>query len=717
MISMLVTGGCGFIGSNFVRHILEHEPDVSVVNLDALTYAGNPDNLADLLDHPRYRFLKGDVADPTAVKAALVPGTDAVIHFAAESHVDRSIQDSGPFVRTNVVGTQVLLDAARAAGVCRFVQVSCYDQETRVLTRGGLKHHWEVRVGEEVLSLNPKTGAIEPRKVLRVIVQNYCGPMVAFKSNRIDLKVTPNHRVLYMHPHGRRGSQKIYEAEAQAIASAASACLPRGKWSGIAPRTMPVEGVGAVETEALFYVAGVFIGDGHLATQVARRPNKSGLSRPEYLKRARDTKGRFISGRFGATATYDCTCYRIFFDVPEADKARARLQDCLTRLGIAWRAHRGRSGEHVYFSSQEWSRFFEQFGHGAENKHIPPWMLDHAPGQLQALLDGIVDSDGTRPGSPRSQPRIATCSFRLAEGLCELGMKLGLMPRFATRPYQEAVLRTGRVIRPRRPHYWVYFRDEWIGVNRRIASLQDYRGEVWCLQVEGNRNLIAERNGILTFCGNTDEVYGSLGAEGYFTEQTPLAPSSPYAASKAAADLLVLSYAHTFGLPAVVTRCSNNYGPYQFPEKLIPLFVTNLLAGESVPVYGDGGQVRDWVHVKDHCEAVRQVWRGGRAGQVYNIGGRCEKSNLELTHTLLELTGRPRSLIRHVADRPGHDRRYAIDCSRIERELGWRPGIPFEEGLRETVAWYRAHGDWVARVRSGDYLKYYEKQYGRRPTD
>jgi dTDP-glucose 4,6-dehydratase len=336
MPTLLVTGGCGFIGSNFVRHILAADPEVHVVNFDCLTYAGNPANLADLAGEPRYRFVRGDITDREAVRAAVGGGVQAVLNFAAESHVDRSIQDSGPFVRTNVLGTQVLLDAAREFGVGRYVQIS------------------------------------------------------------------------------------------------------------------------------------------------------------------------------------------------------------------------------------------------------------------------------------------------------------------------------------------------------------------------------------------TDEVYGSLGPAGYFTEDTPLAPNSPYAASKAAADLLVRSYVHTFGLPAVITRCSNNYGPYQFPEKLVPLFITNLLRDEPVPVYGDGQQVRDWIHVRDHCAAVEQVWRSGRPGEVYNIGGRSERTNLQLTHLLLGLLGKPQSLIRYVQDRPGHDRRYAIDCSKVERDLGWRAQVPLDEGLGETIRWYQDHADWVAQVRSGEYLTYYERQYGRR---
>jgi dTDP-glucose 4,6-dehydratase len=335
MHQIVVTGGCGFIGSNFIRLVLETAPDVAVINVDYLTYAGNLANLADLASHPRYKFVKADVTDREAMRNVIKAGVQGVIHFAAESHVDRSIHDSGPFVRTNVLGTQVLLDAAREAKVDRYLQVS------------------------------------------------------------------------------------------------------------------------------------------------------------------------------------------------------------------------------------------------------------------------------------------------------------------------------------------------------------------------------------------TDEVYGSLGATGYFTEDTPIAPNSPYSASKAAADLLVRSYVHTFHMPALITRCSNNYGPYQFPEKLLPLFITNLLRDEPVPVYGDGKNVRDWIHVRDHCAAIFEVYRKGRVGEVYNIGGKCEKTNLELTHTLLDVMRKPRTLIRYVKDRPGHDLRYAIDCAKMEKELGWQPQITFEKGLEDTIRWYEQNTAWTANIRSGDYLKYYEKQYGK----
>jgi dTDP-glucose 4,6-dehydratase len=320
MVSALVTGGCGFIGSNFIRHLLLADKDVRVINLDNLTYAGNPRNLADLDGHPRLEFVKGDIADGGVVRQVLSRGVKSILNFAAESHVDRSIRDCAPFLRTNVVGTQVLLDAAREFKVERFVQIS------------------------------------------------------------------------------------------------------------------------------------------------------------------------------------------------------------------------------------------------------------------------------------------------------------------------------------------------------------------------------------------TDEVYGSLGPTGRFTEESPPAPRNPYAASKAAADLLALSYANTYSLPVVIARCCNNYGPYQFPEKVIPRFISSLLRDEPVPLYGDGLHVRDWLHVRDNCAALQRIWREGRLGEVYNVGGGCEVTNLQLTQLLLDILGKPRALIAHVADRPGHDRRYALDWSKIERELGWRPIIPFAEGLRETVRWYQEHPDWTVQI-------------------
>lgn len=218
---------------------------------------------------------------------------------------------------------------------------------------------------------------------------------------------------------------------------------------------------------------------------------------------------------------------------------------------------------------------------------------------------------------------------------------------------------------------------------------------------------------------STDEVYGSL-ENGLFTELSPIMPNSPYAASKASADLLVRSYFETFGMDVLITRCSNNYGPYQFPEKLIPLVIYHALENKAIPVYGDGRNVRDWIHVKDHCTAVDRVFHQGRSGEVYNIGGNNEQHNIDIIRNLLaEIAEKTRAdeesllqLITYVKDRPGHDRRYAIDSSKIQKELGWKPGINFEEGLADTVEWYIMNRQWWSRIISGEYLDYYKTQYG-----
>lgn len=221
---------------------------------------------------------------------------------------------------------------------------------------------------------------------------------------------------------------------------------------------------------------------------------------------------------------------------------------------------------------------------------------------------------------------------------------------------------------------------------------------------------------------STDEVYGSLGAEGYFTEETPYRPNSPYSASKAASDHLVRAYHHTYGLPVTVSNCSNNYGPYQFPEKLIPLMILNAAEGRPLPVYGQGRNVRDWLHVEDHCRAVWAVMQRGRRGETYTIGGRCEMVNLDTVHLICDLVdemlpdegrGPRRRLIGFVKDRPGHDLRYAIDCRKIEAELGWRPQETFESGLRKTIRWYLDNRTWVSRVQSGEYQRWIAQQYER----
>ena len=240
--------------------------------------------------------------------------------------------------------------------------------------------------------------------------------------------------------------------------------------------------------------------------------------------------------------------------------------------------------------------------------------------------------------------------------------------------------------------------------------LLDTAKKYW--NVNGNDKYSREyKDGVKFLQVSTDEVYGALGATGMFVETMPLLPNSPYSASKASADLLVRAYHETYGLPVNITRCSNNYGPYQFPEKLIPLMINNCLNDKPLPVYGDGMQVRDWLHVADHCSAIATVLDKGVIGEVYNIGGNNEKANIEIVKRIIATLGKDESLIQHVKDRPGHDRRYAIDNTKITTQLGWAPSYTFEQGIAETIDWYLAHQDWIHKIVSGEYANYYEKMY------
>lgn len=244
-----------------------------------------------------------------------------------------------------------------------------------------------------------------------------------------------------------------------------------------------------------------------------------------------------------------------------------------------------------------------------------------------------------------------------------------------------------------------------------------YPDEFIKTNINGTFNLleIAKKKEIKLFIQiSTDEVYGSLGKEGKFQEATPLAPNSPYSASKAAADMLAMAYHKTFKMPVIITRCSNNYGPYQFPEKLIPLIISNALEDIQLPVYGDGLNVRDWIHVSDHCEAIDTVLHKGVPGNVYNVGGESERTNIEIVKLILNILGKPHSLIKYVTDRPGHDRRYAIDSTKIKNELGFKNLTDFDKGMENAVNWYRDNRAWWERIKSGEYVTYYERMYNNR---
>lgn len=682
-MKLLVTGGAGFIGSNFIHYWLRTHPEDRIVNLDALTYAGHLESLRDVEGNPNYRFVRGDITNPEDVKRAM-EGVDIVVHFAAESHVDRSVLDPLAFVKTNVLGTGVLLETALKNKVKRFHHVSCYDENTMAFTKNGLKRYEEIKVGDLVLSVNPTDKLIEWKSVEKVIIQDYEGKMVQARTKTVSLLVTPNHRMLFQ----AKKSKKLFFKEARRMSIDAVNKLPKFyEWEGVIPEKIRK----FQPLQDFVYLLGIFIGDGCLAYQEKRIPSITGLPKAEYLQLARDSSGRFVTiGHIGFQEHVISKSWRIFLDIPNKDKSRRRCEDALTNLNVSWHAHSGRAGEHLYFTSKAFFEIFKECGKGAKNKQIPAWALNLPKPLLERLFSGLMDSDGSR------NKVFYTSSKKLAHQFMELCVKLNLSPTSSTR-YTDSVI-SGRRIKGF--SYVISFGKEWRSVRRKVVQEVDYRGKIWCLKVKDNKNFLTYREGRTLFCGNTDEVFGHLEKDDPpFNENTKYSPRTPYSASKAGSDHLVRAYHQTYGLPSTITNCANNFGPYQDPEKLIPRFITNLLEGQKVPLMGQGENIRSWVYVDDHNSGVELVLQKGVVGETYCIGGE-EKTNLEITKKLLEILGKDESFIEHVEHRLGHDFRYAIDDSKL-RSLGWVPQHSFEEWLEETVKWYKENEWWWKPLKEG----------------
>ncbi len=703
-MKILVTGGAGFIGSEFVRQIINKH---KVIVIDKLTYAGDLERLRDCPRGslyakagqgtvPAFVFYKSDICNQKAVESIFKQEKpEIVVNFSAETHVDRSIQDSSPFINTNIRGTQVLLDCARNHNIEKFVHVSCYDAKTRALTTEGLKNYKELKIGDLVYSLNPATKEIEIRPIEKIITQTYNGKMIHFDNKRIDLLVTPNHRMFIFNTSKKERSLVIEAAEEAMHRSIFY--MPEGHWSGKEDEEFYLEGHGKVKTKDLMYILGIFIGDGFIAYQEKRSATKTGLPRKEYLINSRDTdSGRFkVIEKIGDHDTI-CHGYRIFFDIPENDKSRKKVEQALTNLRVKYHCHKGKAGTHLYFTSKVFIEFFAQCGQKAHNKQIPRWALDYSPKYLRYLFDGLMDSDGHRGIIYH------TVSTKLASNICELCVKLNLKPTLRKK-HSKSFL-NGRKIEG--DSYYVFVATTKKSISRHRCKLVDYTGDIWCLKVKDNKNFLVERNGKFDFCGNTDEVYGDI-EKGKFSEDHPLVPNSPYSASKAAADLLIKSYVRTYGFPAVIVRPSNNYGPWQYPEKLIPVVIYKALTNEAVPVYAKGLNVREWLYVSDCAKGIQLILKKGKTGEIYNLGSGQEKTNIEVVKKILDILDKSHSLIKFVKDRPGHDIRYSLDSSKLRR-LGWKPEQTFGSGLKETVNWYVSNLSWLEnKVR---YLRNYWKR-------
>jgi dTDP-glucose 4,6-dehydratase len=699
---LLVTGGAGFMGSEFVRQAANRGFDTIII--DKLTYAGDLERLKEI--DGKYKFYKADICNRTKIETIFnKEKPKIVVHFAAQTHVDRSIKDASPFIETNVKGTQILLEAARKSNIEKFVHVSCYDEKTRALTTEGLKTYKELREGDKVFSLNPETQTIETKPIEKVIIQHYKGKMVHFKNKRINLLVTPNHRMFILNTSKK--NKKLIVETAEKASQRSVFFMPEGNWIGKNEKYFNVEGFGSVNTKDLMYILGVFIGDGFIAYQEKERVTKTGLSRRVYLEEARDKRtGRFKTIEKLGNHVSTTHGYRIFFDIPKNDKCRRKVEKVLRRLGIKYHCHEGKAGTHLYFTSKILMDLFAQCGHGAYNKRIPRWVLNYSPEYLNYLLEGLMDSDG------RNGKIYHTVSEILASDVCELCIKLNLKPNIHRRHTKSFI--NNRKLEG--DSYVVSVGKTIKSIIRHRNKIINYDGDIWCLKVKDNKNFLVERAGRFNFCGNTDEVYGEI-KNGKFDEDSPLKPNSPYAASKAAGDLLIRALVRTYNFPAIIIRPCNNYGPWQYPEKLIPLAILKILRNEKIPVYGNGTNVREWLYVQDCIEGIFQILEKGRIGSIYNLSSQEEKCNIEVIRLILRILRKGEDLIEFVKDRPGHDYRYSLDCTNIYR-LGWRPRHNFTQALELTVRWYLGNLSWWQKIRQKrEYKLYYNSWYGRGISD
>jgi dTDP-D-glucose 4,6-dehydratase len=677
---ILITGGAGFMGSEFTREAVRRGYKVIVV--DKLTYAGDLARLKEIKG--KYKFYRVDICNKKQIDSIFNrERPDVVLNFAAQTHVDRSIQDAAPFIETNIKGTQILLDAAGKHRIEKFIHVSCYDEKTRALTTEGLKTHEELKGGDKVFSLNPKTQKIEIKPIEKIIIQHYKGEMIHFKNKRIDLLVTPNHRMFILNTSKK--NRKLIVETAEKASQRSIFYMPEGYWVGKNKEYIDIKGFGRVKTTDLMYILGIFIGDGFIAYQEKQIETKTGLARKEYLEKSKDSKtGRFIKIKKFSNYISTSHGYRIFFDIPENDKCRKKVEETLRSLGIKYHYHKGKAGTHLYFTSKIFMDLFAQCEQGAHNKCIPRWVLDYSSEYLSYLLKGLMDSDG-------HDGRIYhTVSERLLSDICELCIKLNLKPSIHKRKTLSFV--NGRKIQGETSYIFVAKTTK--SISRHRNKIINYNGDIWCVKVKDNKNLLVERNGYFDFCGNTDEVYGEI-KKGKFLENSPLRPNSPYAASKAAADLLVKAYIRTYDFPAIIIRPCNNYGPWQYPEKLISLTILKALKNERVPVYKRGKNIREWLYVSDCIKAIFLILEKGKLGEIYNVGSGQERRNIDVVKQILKILGKSESLIEFVKDRPGHDFRYSLNTQKVKKEFGWQAKTKFAPGLKKTTRWYILNKNWL----------------------
>lgn len=707
-MNILITGTGGFIGSNVTWH-LANFTDHKLICLDSFKFGmkSNAERLKlALKDIPNSRYtvmewdLTHDFSQPF-VNQLLQHDVDIILNIASDSHVTRSISNPAACWFNNCALIYNMLELSRKLKPKAFVQISCYDEQTRVMTPAGFKTYDEVKIGDTILTLNPATGLLEDKKILDVIVQDYAGEMYHFNRGRTDLMVTPNHRMLYQDQKG------IHSDSAENLMTQSYARkFPKASWKGIKEEKTLIPGFGEVDTHDLFYLCGLYIGDWFTNRQTKKVKNKTGLKRAEYLKLCRDTKGKFVfNGKIGTEETTECVSHRIWLDIPFNDSAFPKACAVLDRLGLDYTTPKNKSGEHIYFTSAAWLDWFKQFGTYAENKHIPDWMLQYDRSYLEKLFEGLIDSDG-RAASTNTY---TTCSPSLVRDLCELGIKLGYFPIFREKHANAFYRKENRVIQG--TGYYVHFCTTHPNFSKGNLSKQPYNGKIWCLKVEDNKNLIVERNGRIAISGNTDEVYGDAGWDGPgHPEWDAIVPSNPYSASKAAQEALAISYFRTYNVPLVLTNTMNVIGKWQDPEKFLPKMIKRILNGEVITLHADNIDTepkvatRVWLDVHNMACALSFIihnlakldFNQRQKPPRFHLVGDVELSVLELTRIVANMLNKtPKyELVQGDKERPGYDRRYALVDNNL-KAMGYNHPIPLQMTLNHIVDWVIANPNWV----------------------
>jgi dTDP-glucose 4,6-dehydratase len=727
---MLITGGAGFIGANFARQVLALS-DARLVIIDKLTYAGNLANIDEVLRDPRVRFAKADIADKDAMTSIFNESQPAaVVNFAAESVI------ASAFIPVHYGHGIKLLTAEelfRTYAEKRGVRVNAHGVEI-------------VEPRLPLFALSFRNGMGQWKRITHITRHHYTGKVVTLRQKWGSVTVTPNH--------------SVYNSDAQLVAAETN------------PELLAIRKINVDRSRHRDHLD-IHLPDINAVEGMLYAPTADGRWRTkhQYLRQSLEGEGLLALMRFlGAyvaegNALYNkanggwqvciSNCDLNFLNELQRDAALfTNAASSITRRE-APNAHQLIFGSHILYMLV--TRFC---GAGASEKQIPDSVYTSAEKYKRAFLDGYLRGDGDveRYKTVESR-RFTTTSPKLAAGM---GLLLSLMDLDYSVSYRD--FEDHPTWSPAYSFRLVSSYDSRVECR---CSEQEYEGFVYDLTVEDTHNFAAgignivvhnthvdrsiddpssfiETNiaGAFTLLEvsrgylaksddgarrafrflhvSTDEVYGSLGETGSFSETTPYAPNSPYAASKASADHLVRAWHETYRLPAIITNCSNNYGPYQFPEKLIPLMLLNALEGKPLPIYGDGGNVRDWLYVEDHCAGILLALRHGKPGEKYNIGGGNERTNLQIVDRLcvevekvlpaadneaLKRQGKTSyfELKTFVPDRPGHDRRYAIEATKIRAELGWKPGYDFESGLAKTVRWYFDNRKWCETVLAGKY--------------